>query len=135
GYFADAAGWALNCLQSDERAKANEKVIDGLVGDARTLLETAGCSPPADHSDDVGAILEALVLASTAEVPEARATLDRLLTTLAYVETGQPAGPEEVPGEPVAPVALTAARVAAYLGQRFGHDDVAAESVTTTGGG
>jgi aminoglycoside phosphotransferase (APT) family kinase protein len=135
GYFADAAAWAFNGLESDERATANEKVIDALVGDARALLQEAGCSPPADRSDDLGAVLEGLVLASTADVPEARAMRDRLLSTLAYVETGVSAGPEEIPSAPAAPAALTAAPVAAYLGRHFGHDDVGVESVTTIGGG
>lgn len=127
GYFADAAAWAFNRLQSDERVRANEKVIDGLVREARTLLEQDGA--------DVGATVEALVVASTAEVPGARPMLDELLATLAYVETGQPAAPVEVPSASVAPGPLTAAQVEAYLGQRFGHDDVAVESVATIGGG
>lgn len=135
GYFADAAGWALSCLQSDERVQANEKVVDELVGDARTLLEEAGCSPPADRPDEVGGIIEALVLASTAEVPEARATLVRLLTVLTHIETGQPAGPGAVPSAPGVAAGLSAAPVAAYLGQHFGTDDVTVESVTAIGGG
>ena len=135
GYFADAAGWAVQSLQSDARTAASEKVIEELVGEGRRVLDKTGYATPVDASGEPGGILEALVLASTTDVPEARELLDRLLTVLAYVETGQLATGEEVPGEPAASTGLTGAQVEAYLQQRFGPADVAVESVTTIGGG
>jgi aminoglycoside phosphotransferase (APT) family kinase protein len=134
GYFADAAAWAGHCLESDERMQANEKVIGELVAEARTLLGQTGAGAPTGPPDEVGATLEALVLASPAD-PRAKDVLERLLATLAYVETGRPAGPEEHASKPGTTGALTEAQVAAYLGQRFADDDVAVESVTTIGGG
>src|SRR5437588_1284021 len=133
GYFADAAGWAFHSLQAAERWQANEKILDELTGQARGLLEQAGHPLPAGDPDDVAATLDALVGASTA-VPEAGTLINKLLAAAAHVETGRPAGPQDIPSGPAATAGLSTAQVEAYLGPRF-DGDVAVESVTTIGGG
>ncbi|HEV8627144.1 MAG TPA: phosphotransferase family protein [Acidimicrobiia bacterium] len=134
-HFADALEWSAHSLESDERVKANEKLIDGLLAEANSLLDEAGRPIPADGPDEVARSVEALVFASEAGVPGARALLDQLLTTITYVETGVAQGPEAVPAGPSAPARLTPDQVAAYLRRHYGDEDVVVESVTTIGGG